>query len=110
VGAAVADTPVAEGTFEAFNEAKAELRAAETACRRTWLMARTGDAVAARRYRAALRRRERALETLRHLHMIPRSLLAARRRLDPTSESSAADIELPPDPPGRSSAMTIRSG
>jgi hypothetical protein len=58
-------------SFEAFCDAKVELRAAETMCRTTWFDTRSGDAGAWRRYRAALRRRERAIDALRHLELVP---------------------------------------
>jgi hypothetical protein len=64
--------PVPMDPFEAFSRAKVEVRAAEVVCLQTWRDTRSGGAVAWRRYRAALRRRERAIEALRHLDLMPR--------------------------------------
>ena len=72
--------PTATEAFEAFRVAKTEMRAAEIACRESWLVARTGGVIARRRYRAALRRQERAMEALRHLDMFPRARLSAAGR------------------------------
>ena len=79
-------------SFEAFRAAKTEMRAAEVACRQSWLRARTGDMVAWRRYRAALRRQERAAEALRHLDMIPRGLLSHAGRGEIAGPSSDRNV------------------
>lgn len=63
-----------------FLEAKTHLRLAEIACRDAWLAARSGEPVAWRRYRAALRRQERAVEALRHMDIVPRDVLARTSR------------------------------
>jgi hypothetical protein len=54
-----------------FLEAKSRLRVAQSACREAWLAARSGEPLAWRRYRAALRHQERAAHALRHLDMAP---------------------------------------
>lgn len=57
--------------FDAFREAKRDVDAAAASYRQTCVEARNGDKSARRRYRAALRRYERAIDALRHLRMVP---------------------------------------
>jgi hypothetical protein len=63
--------PSVGGPSSDFLEAKVRLRVARIACRDAWLDARSGEPVARRRYRAALRRQERAARALRQLEMAP---------------------------------------
>ena len=67
VRAGRAPAPATMLDLDRFREAKQALGDAESGCRRAWLLARTGEEPARRRYRTALLELERAHDRLRRL-------------------------------------------